>query len=220
MREFIDISLGTSPDLPVWPGSSGFSIRQERSLADGHLSNETRLEINSHFGTHVDAPLHFFESGRSVDRLPLEAMIGPALVVDLEGRRDVTADALEASKIPEGMNRLILRTDNSRYWNQGCSAFRKDYVALTDDGAQWIVDHGIRLVGIDYLSIQRFSGAPRVHQILLGHDVVVLEGLDLSGVPGGSYQLVCLPLRVLGAEGAPARAVLIKRSADEAGGSR
>ncbi len=210
MRKFIDITLPLSGDLPVWPGSTGFALEQTQSLASGDGTNETRLETNVHFGTHIDAPLHFIEDGCPVDQLPLHVMIGPAVVAWLPNCSAVTAVELEKLKLPDETTRLLLHTDNSRLWANGEKCFYQNFVALTEDGARWVVDHGIDLIGIDYLSIQRFSDGPSVHRILLENQTVILEGLNLNAVEPGRYDLVCLPLRLEGAEGAPARAVLMK----------
>ncbi len=209
MRDFIDITLPLSGDLPVWPGSTGFDLQQTQSMAAGDRVNETRLETNIHFGTHIDAPLHYIEDGCPVDRLALDVMIGPAVVAYLPSCPAVTASELETLGLPNETKRLLLHTDNSRLWANGEKSFQEDFVALTEDGAQWVVDHGIDLIGIDYLSVQPFSDGPGVHKILLENDTIVLEGLNLNAVEAGCYELVCLPLRLVGAEGAPARAVLI-----------
>jgi len=217
MRDFIDITLPLSGDLPVWPGSSGFELQQTKSLTSGDAANETRLETNVHFGTHIDAPLHFIEDGCPVDRLALDVMIGPAVVAWLPNCPAVTAAELEMLRLPDGTRRLLLHTDNSRLWAHEEKIFCTNFVALTEDGAQWVVDHGIDLIGIDYLSVQPLSDEPGVHRILLENDTIILEGLNLNAVEAGSYELVCLPLRLVGAEGAPARAVLIKISNQNSG---
>jgi len=218
MGNFIDITLPLSSDLPVWPGSTGFNLRQTQSLGAGDLVNETRLETDVHFGTHIDAPLHFIENGCPVDRLPLGGMIGPAVVACFPNCPAVTAAELETLELPDETRRLLLHTDNSRLWAHGKKSFCRNFVALTEDAAQWVVDHGIDLIGIDYLSIQRFSDGPDVHRILLENDTIILEGLNLNAVEAGIYELICLPLRLVGAEGAPARAVLRKASNQKSGG--
>jgi arylformamidase len=217
MRDFIDITLPLSGDLPAWPGSSGFALQQTKSLTSGDEANETRLETNVHFGTHIDAPLHFIEDGCPVDRLALNVMIGPAVVAWLPNCPAVTAAELEMLRLPGGTRRLLLHTDNSRLWADEEKTFCTNFVALTEDGAQWVVDHGIDLIGIDYLSVQPLSDEPGVHRILLENDTIILEGLNLNAVEAGCYELVCLPLRLVGAEGAPARAVLIKVSNQNSG---
>jgi arylformamidase len=138
----------------------------------------------------------------------LEPFLGPVVVCDLRGENLISAEALARLELPPETKRLLFRTSNSDLWAQGVNEFYRDYTALSEDGARWIADHGIGLVGMDYLSIQRYEDSPVTHEILLEAGVVILEGLDLSGVDPGSYELVCLPLLVVGGEGAPARAVL------------
>jgi arylformamidase len=161
-------------------------------------------------GTHVDAPFHFISGGDPVEAMPLDVLMGPAVVTYLPEVAAVTATDLEALDLPAGVQRLLLRTRNSKLWTTGVEEFQPDFVALTVDAAQWVVQRGIRLLGVDYLSVQRFDDGPEVHQILLEARVVIVEGLNLAGVEPGEYELICLPLKLTGAEGAPARAVLRK----------
>jgi arylformamidase len=146
-----------------------------------------------------------------VDQLPLETLIGPAIVAFLPDAEVITADELRNLHMPAGVERLLLRTRNSELWAAGVTEFRKDYVALTADAARWLVDRGVRLVAVDYLSVQRYQDGPDVHKILLAAGVIILEGLNLTGVAAGEYELICLPVKIIGAEGAPARAVLVKK---------
>lgn len=203
-----DISVPVSPTLPVWPGDPTVELERYMSLAaDG--ANVTRLACSVHVGTHVDAPLHHIEGGTTVDRLALETLVGPALVVETAAAA-VTAETLEELALPEGTVRLLLKTRNSELWASADRAFRRDYVALTPDAAEWVVQRGIRLLGVDYLSVQLFDDErPDTHRTLLGAGVILLEGADLSAVPPGDYLLACLPVKLEGADGAPARAVLI-----------
>ena len=174
----------------------------------GDAVNDSDLFMNVHTGTHIDAPLHHLQSANGADSLPLIAMIGEAWVIDVSGFRDVDVTALERAWPVKPVSRVLLKTRNSQLWQSGHSEFVQDYAALTETTGEWLVTRGIRLVGIDYLSIQRFSDSTMIHKILLGAGVVVLEGLDLSSVVGGRYELLCLPLKLIGADGAPARAVL------------
>ncbi len=174
----------------------------------GDPYNLSRLDFNLHTGTHVDAPLHFLQNGTTVEKLPLEVLVGPCYVAHLPDAADITVDELIDLNLPSGIERLLLRTRNSELWVAMTTEFKKDFVALTHDAAQWIVDKGIKLIGVDYLSVQRYHDDARTHQILLGADVIALEGLNLSGIKPGFYELICLPLKLVGAEGAPARAVL------------
>ena len=156
----------------------------------------------------MDAPAHFLADGAAVDALPLDVLVGPAFVASLPEAESVSAVDLAGLHLPQGTSRLLLKTRNSGLWSAHPGEFRTDYVALTADAAQWLVDRHVRLVGVDYLSVQRYGDSPRTHQLLLAAGVVIVEGLDLSRVAAGPYELICLPLRLTGAEGAPARAVL------------
>ncbi len=204
----IDISLLVRPDMPFWPNSEGYRIRRTREIAAGDTANVSLITSDVHVGTHVDAPLHFIEGGAAVEQLPLEVLIGPARVVYLPEVDAITAEVLNALNLPADTRRLLFRTRNSRLWAEGVPTFREDYVALTLDGAQWIVERGIALIGNDYLSVQRYRDTPEIHRVLLRAGVVLVEGLNLDGVAPGLYELICLPVKLLGAEGAPARAVL------------
>jgi arylformamidase len=183
-------------------------IEWTQRIQAGDPANVSRLVGDVHTGTHVDAPLHFLDGGRSVDALDLDALIGPATVVDLPDVDDITAAVLAAAPIPPGARRLLFRTRNSQRWARDGSEFSREYVALTVDAARWVVERGIRLLGVDYLSVQRFHDPPTTHQVLLAAGVVIVEGLDLSSAPAGDHEVICLPLLLVGAEGAPARVVL------------
>ena len=202
-----------SDTTPVWPGSPGFTRSSHLSLARGDIANASLLRMDAHCGTHVDAPLHFDDSGAPIDDVGLGPLVGPAWVADLRGHRKIDPPLLESAAIPPGSERLLLRTDNS--FAPRLAPFREDFVALTADAAQWVVDRGLSLVGIDYLSIQRFTDDPETHLILLGAGTVVLEGLDLSAAEQGPWTLVCLPINVMGAEAAPARAILLPGGGDD-----
>jgi len=213
--KIIDVSVPLHAELPTWPGSAGILLRPIKRMAVGDLENVSRLDCDVHAGTHVDAPWHFVEGGHTAEQLPLDVLIGPAFVAFLPETSAITANDLDGLALPAGTERLLLRTRNSELWAEGVTEFREDYVALTADAARWVVDQGIRLIGVDYLSVQRYGDSPVTHQILLGAGVVILEGLNLATVEPGSYELLCLPLRLVGADGAPARAVLRKLSQQE-----
>jgi arylformamidase len=163
----------------------------------------------------VDAPRHFIEGGSTVEQLPLEVMVGDAFVAYLPEVTEITAGVLAGLNLPEGTERLLLRTRNSELWAEETTEFMKDYVALTETGAQWVVERQIRLIGVDYVSVQRYGDGPLTHQILLEAGVVILESLNLADVKAGWYELICLPLKLVDADGSPARAVL--RSNSKAG---
>lgn len=201
---FIDISVPLSPRLPAFPGDP--AIQVERAGAAANPFHLTRLSLGSHAGTHIDAPAHLLGEGATVDAIPLEWLIGPCRVVDLRGRKGAIA-AGDLKVLPlAGVRRLLLRTDNSELWQR--PGFCEDYVGLAPDAANYLTALGIRLVGIDYLSIEPPGEASAVHRILLGAEVVILEGLNLAGAPAGDYELLCLPLNLTGIDGAPCRAVL------------
>jgi arylformamidase len=210
VSEIFDISLPLSSSLPVWPGTQVFKLEPMRRLSDGDHCNESAYSANIHTGTHIDVPWHFLDDGYKTDSLEIGRLIGPVIVVWLPGIKKITPQILESIDLPEDIDRLIFRTDNSILWGQGELEFKKDFVALTAESATWLVDAGIRLVGIDYLSIQLFGDSSETHETLLQADVLILEGLNLDGILAGKYELICLPLSILGAEGAPARAVLRK----------
>jgi arylformamidase len=209
----IDISVPLRSEMPTWPGSVGLKLTRTLSLDHGDTANVSRLDTDVHMGTHVDAPRHFLPNGATVETMSLDDLIGPAWVAHLPGIYSVNATDLDAAGIPVETRRLLLRTENSDRWELD-STFRSDYVALTLDAARWIVARGIRLIGIDYLSVQRFEDGAETHRILLGKAVILLEGLNLAGVAPGGWELICLPLRLVGADGAPARAVLRRNVLD------
>lgn len=188
----------------------GILLKPIRRMAAGDPDNVSQLDCDVHAGTHVDAPWHFLEDGITVEQLPLDTMIGQAVVAFLPGVEAIAANDLAGLALPPGAKRLLLRTRNSELWAGGVTEFGEDYVALTADAARWVVDQGIRLIGVDYLSVQRYDDSPLIHQVLLGAGVVILEGLNLADVQPGNYKLICLPLKLVGSEAAPARAVLVK----------
>jgi arylformamidase len=208
----IDVSLAIGPDLLVWPGNPGVVIEPASRISRGDSSNVSEIRLGSHTGTHIDPPFHFLDDAATADELPLDVMIGEAMVADLTGTAGpVGPDELAGLSLSEEVTRLLLRTDNSALWATDPPAFPVEYVSLSADGARWLVDHGIRLIGIDFLSIEA-RGAPGhpTHRTLLEAGVVILEGLDLSGVAPGEYTLVCFPLKIAGGDGAPTRAVLLE----------
>lgn len=208
---WIDVTVGLSPDLVTWPGDPAVRIERALDMADGHECNITNLQLGAHTGTHMDAPLHFIADGASIETMPLDATVGPARVIEIEDPRSVGAEELRQHDLQRG-ERVIFKTASStRDWAR--APFDEDFVHIAADGAQALVDAGVRTVGIDYLSVGAYEGdGVQTHRILLGAGVWVIEGLDLSKVEPGHYELVCLPLKVLGAEGAPARAILSPRS--------
>jgi arylformamidase len=203
-----DISLSISESLVVWPGDSPVRITQPRHIDRGDHATVSHLEISAHTGTHVDAPAHFVQGGAGVDTLDLNALVGLALVAEARDADALTADVLAELAIPLGTERVLFRTRNSSLWARGAQEFSEDFVAITEDGARWLIERGIRLVGIDYLSVAPFTASIPTHQMLLQAGVVLLEGVNLSGIRPGMYQLVCLPLKIEGADGAATRAII------------
>jgi len=204
-----DISVPIRTGGLVYPGNPEIEITLQQAVAKGAGANVSSIRFGSHTGTHADAARHFFDDGQSVDRIPLERLIGPALLVSFpDDVRAISADDLRKHDL-KGRTRILLRTRNSALLSQ--KEFVRDYTYLAPDGAQYLVDNDVELVGIDYLSIEQFhSGHHITHRILLERSVVILEGLDLSVPAPGEYQLICLPLRIEGCDAAPARAVLIE----------
>lgn len=205
-----DITVPIHPLMPVWPGDPQVVLEQVASIDAGAHANVSHLKAGVHVGTHVDAPHHFLNDRRTVETLPLEVLTGPALVVQLPDEREVvTAADLEAAAIPAGSERLLLKTRNSAFWRISPNDFRLDFVGVSAEGAEWLVEHGVRLVGVDYLSVAPYKQSGPTHEILLRAGVVIVEGLDLSTVAPGRYNLYCLPLKLVGSDGAPARAILV-----------
>jgi len=210
--KIIDISLTISPDLPVWPDDPLVELELIESMDAGAHANVSRLSAGVHMGTHVDAPHHFLNDGRTIEQLPLDVLTGPCYVTQLpDGVEAINAAALDGISLPTDATRILFGTSNSRFWSRGEREFQEDFVAVAEDGARWLVERGVRLVGVDYLSVAPFRDSVPTHTVLLQAGVVVVEGLDLSAVPRGFYDLYCLPLKLLGADGAPARAILIQR---------
>lgn len=210
--KIFDISLTISPQLPVWPGDPQVELEQVDSMDKGAHANVSHFSAGVHVGTHVDAPHHFLNDGRTVEQLPLDILTGPCYVVQLPGGVEaITAEVLESTALPADTNRILFGTSNSRFWSQGETEFQENFVAVTEDGAEWLVQRGIRLVGVDYLSVAPYGDSVPTHRTLLEAGVVVVEGLDLSAVPRGFYDLYCLPLKLLGSDGAPARTILVQR---------
>ncbi|MEZ0397030.1 MAG: cyclase family protein [Anaerolineales bacterium] len=205
-----DITVPIHPSMPVWPGDPQVVLEQVASIDAGANANVSHLKAGVHVGTHVDAPHHFLNDRRTVESLPLEVLTGPALVVRLPDEcQVVTAADLEAAAIPAGTERLLLKTHNSSFWQASRHDFRPDFVGVAADAAEWLVGRGVRLVGVDYLSVAPYKQSVPTHEILLRASVVIVEGLDLSAVPPGRYNLYCLPLKLVGSDGAPARAILV-----------
>ena len=206
-----DVSVPLRADMPTYVGEPGPSLDFRRLLSRGDSSTVSVLSLGSHTGTHVDAPSHFLDGAASVDSMSLDALVGPAYVAEFGGDSHITAIDLKAMGVPAECQRLLFKTRNGRFWDD--LSFHTDFIALAPDAARALTERGLRLVGIDYLSIERFRPhRHEVHETLLASGVVILEGLDLRRVAPGWYFLVCAPLNVAGAEGAPARTFLIDQN--------
>ena len=203
-----DLSLPLRAGGLIYPGDPEIRVESCQSIAAGDPANVSALAFGSHTGTHVDAPSHFVAGGEAVDRIPLSRLIGSAVVLELSGESPGIGATELADQDLRGQQRVLLKTRNSALLRR--PDFAAGYRHLTPDGASHLLDRGVELIGIDYLSVERFGSEEfPVHRLLLGRGVTIVEGLDLTAVPGGVYQFVCLPLRLVGLDGAPARAVLI-----------
>lgn len=211
LMRIYDVSVPISAAMPVYPGDPGVEIRQSAAIADGDAANVSLLHFGAHTGTHVDAPSHFIEGASKVDAMPLDALVGTARVIEMPNDVDaITASHLSAQPI-EGATRILFKTRSSAFWSDTASGFRQDFTYIEPDAARALVQSGVRLVGIDYLSVEKFkSGQHETHTILLSSGIVIIEGLDLREVAAGDYELICLPLKITGGtgDGAPARAIL------------
>lgn len=208
-----DVTVPITETMPVWPGDPRVRIERTSTLQGGDEANVSYLHLGSHTGTHVDAPYHFIAQGLTVDRLPLDVLVGPALVIDLEHLEGTTIDVFDLAEVHFARNttRILLKTENSHLWETRQTEFEREYVHLGPKAAEWLVKRGIRLVGVDYLSVEALNAdGHRVHHTLLGAGIVIVEGLNLSRVPAGPCQVICLPLKIEGGDGAPAR-VLVTR---------
>jgi len=205
----IDVSVPLDPRLPVYPGNLPFSLEPIKRIAKGGSSNVSAIHMSAHAGTHVDAPRHFFDDGPGTDALPLDMLMGSTHVLDLSGvAASSGVGAVELKDVlPDAAIRVLIKTTNSRLWES--PAFQPDYVGVTEDGARFLVERGVRVLGVDYLSVEVFRkpGAP-AHHVLLAAGIAIIEGLNLQQVTAGVYDMVCLPLRLADADGAPARVVL------------
>ncbi len=202
----IDVSVPLDAELPTYPHNTPFSLEPIKRIARGDSSNVSTLHMSAHTGTHVDAPRHFFDAGAGTESLALELLMGRARVIEIDSRAGIAAEDLAPIDLSDDI-RVLIKTHNSRLW--GSPEFHQDYVGVTDSGAKYLVEHGIKVVGVDYLSVEKFHnpGAP-AHHVLLGAGTIVIEGLNLRDVDPGVYEMFCLPLRIVGSDGAPARVVL------------
>ncbi len=207
-----DISATITPgETPTYPGDPGIEVTAWAAISKGDAANVSMLHFGAHTGTHIDAPTHFIEGAPGMDSISLETLVGVARVVEVPGDALVVDEDHVASLVPEGTARILFKTRNSAFWNNPRGIFREDFTYISPAAARALVARGVRLVGFDYLSIEKFKSEDfETHRVLLSKGVVIVEGLDLREVGAGSYELVCLPLKIVAGsgDGAPARAIL------------
>jgi len=210
LNDWIDVTIPVQRGMVHWPGDAAFAADRQLDMGRGDVCNLSRLTLSAHTGTHMDAPLHFVKDGAAMETLPLDATVGPARVVEISDPESIKPADLEPLDLQRG-ERVLFKTANSaRAWWTG--DFDKDFVHIRGDAAELLARRGVRTVGVDYLSVGGYErDGVQTHQALLGAGVWIIEGLDLSRVAPGMVDLVCLPLKLVGVEGAPARAILRPR---------
>ena len=206
-RQWIDISVPLRNGMAHWPGDPPFELERVHDMEQGDSNNLSKIAMGTHSGTHVDTPLHFIRGGNGISEVPISATVGRARVIEISDADSIKPAELIHQRIRRG-ERLLFKTRNSsRAWKT--DGFVEDFVFISEEGARFLALRGVALVGVDYLSVGGFKrGGRETHLALLEAGVCIIEGLDLSQVTPGRYELVCLPLRIAGAEGAPARAIL------------
>jgi arylformamidase len=209
-----DVTLTLRPDMPTWPNEPGPRIEPHKRIARGDSSNVSLVTFGDHTGTHVDPPVHFIDGGNTIEHLPVDALVGSCQVAAYDEDEHISGTWLDQAAIGPGTKRILFKTRNSQHWVDPAGPLDKDFIALDETAAHWLVRRGITLVGIDYLSIEPFGsgkiGHP-VHVALLRAAVVIVEGLDLRAIEPGQYEIVCAPLKILGGTGSPARVFLLQR---------
>jgi arylformamidase len=203
-----DVSVPITTTMPVWPSDPPVKLTptSHPSRDKSHTVRVTRIEMGSHTGTHIDAPWHMVEGGRRLNQIPLETLIGPAVVVEIPGVKSLKRSDVEKFSF-NGIERVLFKTDNSRHWND--EKFYEQFVSLEPEAAEFLVERGIKVVGIDYLSIDEFkSESHPTHFVLLKRNVVIIEGLNLSRVSPGTYHMTALPLNLQDVDGSPTRVIL------------
>lgn len=210
ITELFDVSLPIVSTMHTMPGNTAALIHPDQRLVMGDGANLSSLTISLHAGTHIDAPCHQFEGQDGIDALPLDQVVGPAWVAAIPDVKIVTRADLESAAIPVDTVRLLLKTANSRHLRDEVP-FLQQYVGLENDGAEWVVERGITVIGIDYLGIEPPGRImSRTHHILMEAGVTIIEGLDLAVIESGAYLLLCLPLPIIGGDGSPVRIVLAR----------
>lgn len=205
-EEWIDITMPVRNNMVHWPGDADIKIKRINSIGAGDDFNLTNISFSAHTSTHMDAPLHFIDNAKDISTLPLNAVIGKSKVIEIKDNKSIKLEELESHNIEEN-DRLLFKTCNSLIdWSM--KEFINDYVYLTTEAAEYLAEKKVKTIGIDYLSIAGLNNAKEVHKILLSSEIWIIEGLSLNGVAGGLYDLICLPINIIGSDGAPARAVV------------
>jgi arylformamidase len=206
-RPWIDISVPLGDGMVHWPNDPQVSIRRIQDIEQGDMANLSMISMGAHSGTHVDAPIHFIRDGKSVDHIPLDILVGRARVIEIRDPGSIKPEELATHRIRRSERILFKTRNSSEAWHK--DEFVEDFVFISDAAADFLVNRGMRLVGIDYLSVGSFKhGGSYVHKTLLGGGIWIIEGLNLSNVTSGKYDLICLPLRIVAGDGAPARAII------------
>jgi arylformamidase len=206
-----DISLTIKPNTPVWPGDIPVWLQRAKKIEEGEEDNLSQMKMGVHTGTHLDAPYHFVNEGKKIDEIPLDTFYGTCQVIQLGDEVDlITARELAKTSIDRNIPRILFKTRNSREWLQPNPVFKQDFVGISVDGAEMLVEMGMKLVGLDYLSVAPYNSGKPVHDVFLQAGLVLLEGADLSRIDPGKYQLICLPLKLDATEGSPTRAILVE----------
>jgi arylformamidase len=207
--EWIDISVPLHDGMVVWPGDAPFERKSMLEIAHGDVCNLSKIASSAHIGTHMDAPRHYLDGAPGIETVPLNACLGRAKVVQIDDKEAIRVAELEPHGLAKG-DRVLFKTDNSATcWKTG--HFQKKYIFIPPETASYLAEIGVQTVGVDYLSVGGFeSGGPETHRILLKAGIWIIEGLMLENVEPGEYELICLPLKIIGSDGAPARAVLRK----------
>ncbi len=214
-KPWIDISVPVRDAMVHWPGDPPISIKRVMDIEQGDMINLSVISMGAHTGTHVDAPIHFVGKGQGIDDMPVDTLVGRARVIEIRDPESIKPEELARHRIRHG-ERILFKTENSSHvWQK--DEFVEDFVFISDAAADLLVDRGVRLVGIDYMSVGSFRhGGSYVHKTLLSGGIWIIEGLNLSNVMPGKYDLISLPLRIVGGDGAPARAILRPAARDQA----
>ncbi len=204
-----DVTIPLSENTPVWKGDAGIRISRVAEIGKRSYFNISRMEMGVHSGTHVDAPRHLFHGGLAIDQIPIESLIGDVQLLEIPGRiRNITPKILKESGYDPNIKKILFRTANSEYWQKDPLNFNTDYTAINVETAELLADQKMQLVGIDYFSISPISDLVTPHRILLEKGVIILENINLREINSGIYEIFCLPLKLVEADGAPARVIL------------